>query len=78
VNAAAAAFPSLIGHLAFGAGLGLSFHALEAHYSPWWITRTGAEAIRMERRRLEATTAGPALWALLVLVAMLLPMVLAP
>ncbi|MEO6207274.1 MAG: hypothetical protein ABIP77_04910, partial [Candidatus Limnocylindrales bacterium] len=69
VDAAAAAFPSLIGHLAYGAGLGLTFHALEARYSPWWMTRTEAEAARMAGRRIEATTAGPALWALLVLVA---------
>jgi len=78
VEAAAAAFPSLIGHLAYGAGLGLTFHALEARYSPWWITRTEAEAARMARRRIEATSAGPALWALLVLVAVLLPVVLSP
>jgi hypothetical protein len=78
VAAAAAAFPSLIGHLAYGAGLGLTFHALEARYSPWWITRTEAESARMAGRRLDATSAGPALWALLVLVAILLPVVLAP
>ena len=78
VEAAAAAFPSLIGHLAYGAGLGFTFHALEARYSPWWITRTEAESARMAGRRIEATTAGPALWALLVLVAVLLPVVLAP
>lgn len=78
VEAAAAAFPSLIGHLAYGAGLGLTFHAMEARYSPWWITRTEAEAGRMAGRRIEATSAGPALWALLVLVAVLLPVVLTP
>ena len=78
VEAAAAAFPSLIGHLAYGAGLGLTFHAMEARYSPWWITRSEAEAARMAGRRIEATSAGPALWALLVLVAVLLPVVLAP
>ena len=77
VEAAAAAFPSLIGHLAYGAGLGLTFHAMEARYSPWWITRTEAEAARMAGRRAEATSAGPALWALLVLVAVLLPIILA-
>ena len=78
VEAAAAAFPSLIGHLAYGAGLGLTFHAMEARYSPWWITRTTGEAARMAARRAEATSAGPALWALLVLVAVLLPVILAP
>ena len=78
VEATAAAFPSLIGHLAYGAGLGLMFQALEARYSPWWISRTDAEAARMAGRRQEATTAGPALWALLVLIAILLPVVLKP
>ncbi|MBA2720121.1 MAG: hypothetical protein H0U52_12925 [Chloroflexi bacterium] len=78
VEAAASAFPSLIGHLAYGAGLGLTFHAMEARYSPWWITRTDAEATRMAGRRVEASSAGPAIWALLVLVAVLLPVVLSP
>ncbi len=76
VEAAAAAFPSLIGHLAFGAGLGVAFHAMEARYSPWWITRSETEAARMAGHHSEATSAGPALWALLVLVAVLLPVVL--
>ena len=78
VEAAAAAFPSLIGHLAYGAGLGLAFHVLESRYSPWWITRTEAEGRRMARRLAEARSAGPALWALLVLVAMTLPIILGP
>ncbi|MEJ7697361.1 MAG: hypothetical protein WKF78_12255 [Candidatus Limnocylindrales bacterium] len=78
VEAAAAAFPSLIGHLAYGAGLGLAFHVLESRYSPWWITRTEAEGRRMARRLVEAQSAGPALWALLVLVAMTLPIILGP
>lgn len=78
VEAAAAAFPSLIGHLAYGAGLGLAYHVLESRYSPWWITRTEAERKRMARRLAEAQSAGPALWALLVLIAMTLPIILAP
>ena len=76
VEAAASAFPSLIGHLAYGAGLGFTFYALESRYSPWWISRTQAEAARMAGRRAEASSAGPALWALLVLVAMALPIIL--
>ena len=78
VEAAAAAFPSLIGHLAYGAGLGLTYHVLESRYSPWWITRTEAEGRRMARRLAEAQSEGPALWALLVLVATTLPIILAP
>lgn len=75
---AAAAFPSLIGHLAYGAALGFTFYILEARYSPWWITRSEAEGERMMQRRGEATSAGPAVWALLVLIAVLLPIVLSP
>ncbi len=77
IEAAAAAFPGLIGHLAYGAALGLTFYLLEARYTPWWISRTEREVRRMEDRRLAAGTAGPALWALLVLIAVLLPTVLA-
>lgn len=76
VEAAAVAFPSLIGHMAYGAALGLSCHILETRYSPWWITRTDAEADRMAQSRREATSAGPALWAILVIMAVLLPIVL--
>jgi len=75
--AAADAFPSLVGHLAYGAALGMTFHALEARFSPWWISRSEAEASRIERRRTEALSAGPALGALLVLIAVLLPVLLA-
>ena len=77
VAAAAAAFPGLIGHLAYGAGLGLTFYWLESRYTPWWISRTERELDRMAGRRRAAMSAGPALWALLVLVAVLLPIVLA-
>lgn len=35
--AAVEAFPSLVGHLLYGAGLGLTFYALESRYSPWWV-----------------------------------------
>lgn len=77
VGAAASAFPGLVGHLAFGAALGLAFYTLEARYMPWWISRSQREIERMAGRRRAASSAGPALWALLVLVAVLLPTVLA-
>lgn len=77
VEAAASAFPGLVGHLAYGAVLGLSFYMLEARYTPWWVSRTEREAVRMAGRRRVAISAGPALWALLVVVAVLLPTVLA-
>lgn len=78
VLAATAAYPSLIGHLAFGAGLGFTAQRLEAQYSPWWISRSTREAVLMAAQRSAAMTAGPALWTLLVLIAVLLPVVLSP
>lgn len=77
VEAAASAFPGLVGHLAYGAAVGLSFYLLESRYTPWWVARTEREANHMAGRRTVADAAGPALWALLVLVAVLLPTVLA-
>lgn len=77
VEAAASAFPGLIGHLAYGASLGLTFYVLESRYTPWWVSRTEREAALMSGRRAIADSAGPALWASLVLVAILLPTVLA-
>lgn len=76
IEAAASAFAGLVGHLTFGAGLGLTFYLLEARYTPWWISRSQRELERMAARRQTATSAGPALWALLVLVAVLLPTLL--
>ena len=45
----------------------------------WWVVGrlTPASEVRMAGRRAAAGSAGPALWALLVLVAILLPTVLA-
>ncbi|MGH7751308.1 MAG: hypothetical protein ACREN5_00695, partial [Gemmatimonadales bacterium] len=50
VEAAAELFPYLIGHLAFGAALGVAFHLLEARHNPWWIPRSEAEAARVALR----------------------------
>jgi len=74
---AAAAYPSLIGHLLYGAGLGATFYALEVRQSPWWVSRTQAEAERRERRRQHVLTSAPALWALVVVVALVVPILLA-
>ena len=77
VEAIAAAFPNLIGHLAYGAGLGTTFYLLEARYSPWWIPRTQMEASRVSRRKEEVLTSAPALWTMVVAVGLTLPLVLA-
>jgi len=75
-DVAAAHMASLIGHLAYGAALGVTFHLLEARYNPWWISHTDAEAVRSARRRDQVLTSAPALWALVVLIALTLPVVL--
>ena len=67
---------SLIGHLAYGAAVGITFFLLEARYNPWWISHTDAEAVRIARRREQVLTSAPALWALVVVVALTLPVVL--
>ena len=76
-DAAASVFPNLIGHLGYGAGLGITFYLLEARYSPWWIPRTEVQAARLERRKEQVQTSGPALWTLLILLGLTLPMLLA-
>ncbi len=76
VEAAAALFGSLVGHLAYGAGLGVVFHLLEARHNPWWLPRTRAEEERVVRRKEQLLTAAPALWALVVVIALTLPVVL--
>jgi hypothetical protein len=75
-EAAAALFGSLVGHLAYGAAAGIVFHLLEARYSPWWIPWTLAEEARVARRKEQVLTSAPALWALVVLIALVLPIVL--
>ena len=77
VEAVAAAFPNLIGHLAYGAGLGITFYLLEARYNPWWVPRTEAQAARVARHREQVLTSAPALWTLLVAVGLTLPVLLA-
>jgi hypothetical protein len=74
---AANAFPSLVGHLVYGAGLGITFYMLESRSNPWWVTRTQAEAARQARRREQVLTSAPALWALMIFIALAIPLLLA-
>ena len=67
-NAVCSVFPSLIGHLVYGAGMGITFYLLETRYNPWWITRSQAEAGRVARRREHASSSGPALWTLIIII----------
>lgn len=75
-EATAAAFPSLIGHLAYGAALGLVFYRLERRHNPWWVTRNEAEARRAADHREQVLTSAPAVWVLMVLVAVTIPILL--
>ena len=77
VDGVAARFPSLVGHLAYGAALGVAYFRLEARVSPWWVARTEAEADRALLRRQETLTAAPALWSLTVIVALTIPLLVA-
>jgi uncharacterized membrane protein YagU involved in acid resistance len=75
-QAAATAFPSLVGHLAYGAGLGVTFHLLETRHDPWWMPRTTAHTARAERHRAHLQGSAPAVWVLVVLMALTVTVVL--
>lgn len=75
---AADAIPSLVGHLAYGIGLGVAFYLLEARYNPWWITRNEAEAEMTRARRAQLLTSAPALWAFVVFLPVFVAIVLSP
>ena len=76
--AIAAGFPSLVGHLAYGAALGAVYYQLEIRTNPWWMTRSEVEAARAETRRDHTLGAAPALWVLVVLIALTLPVLTSP
>ncbi len=67
---------SLIGHLAYGAGLAITFHLLEARHSPWWTPHRQVEAARIKRRKEQLFTSAPALWVMVVIIALTVPVVL--
>lgn len=71
------AFPSLVGHLAYGIGLGVVFYVLEARYRPWWITRSDTESDRTRARREQVFTSAPALWAFSVFLSLFILIVIA-
>jgi uncharacterized membrane protein YagU involved in acid resistance len=76
VEVAAGSLASLVGHLAYGAGLGIAFHRMEARYNPWWIPLRQAEAKRIKRRKEQLFTSAPALWVMIVVIALTVPIIL--
>ncbi len=68
--------PSLIGHLSYGTALGLTYHHFESRFSPWWIPQRRADAARSARRREQVLTSALAIWALVIVVALTLPVIL--
>ena len=69
----AAQFPSLVGHLAYGAALGAVYYWLESRTNPWWMTRNAAETRRATTRKEQTLGAAPALWVLTIVIALTLP-----
>jgi uncharacterized membrane protein YagU involved in acid resistance len=74
--AAAGAFPALVGHLGYGAALGVVFYLLEARDRPWWLSRSDSEAERIAQRQEQILSSAPAIWVLIVMIALLLPVLL--
>lgn len=73
-EAARDAYPALVGHLGYGAFLGLAFHRLERRLNPWWVARNEAEAARAARATTQLLSSAPALWLLTVLLAVAVPL----
>jgi hypothetical protein len=78
MTAIAAAFPSLVGHLAYGAALGGVYYRLEIRTNPWWMTRSEIEATRAASRRRQTLSAAPALWVMVMIIALVLPILASP
>jgi uncharacterized membrane protein YagU involved in acid resistance len=76
IEAAAGALGSLIGHLVYGAGLGITFYLLEARHNPWWIPVRQVQAARIKRRKAQVFTSAPALWVMVVIIALTIPIIL--
>lgn len=72
----AASFPSLVGHLAYGAALGVVYYRLEDRTNPWWFTRNQIESERVAVQRETTLGSAPALWGFIVLVALIIPLVI--
>jgi uncharacterized membrane protein YagU involved in acid resistance len=76
VGELSAGFPSLVGHLAYGAALGVGYFLLEDRTNPWWFTRNEIERERAAVRREAVLGSAPALWGFIVLIALTIPLVI--
>ncbi len=76
IEAAAGALGSLIGHLIYGAGLGITFYLLEARHNPWWIPVRQVQETRIKRRKAQVFSSAPALWVMVVIIALTIPIIL--
>ena len=75
-DAAASVFPNLVGHLIYGAAVAVTFYLLEARYNPWWVPQRQAQEARVARRKEQVMTSAPALWTLVVVISLTLPVLL--
>lgn len=75
--AAGAAFPSLVAHVVYGAFVGAFVHGYERRHNPWWVSRFEAESRRAAQATEQLTSSAPAVWALTLIVAVLLPVLVA-
>ena len=71
-----AGFPSLVGHLGYGAALGVVYYTLEDRANPWWFTRNEVEAQRITAQREQTLGSAPALWGLTVIIALIIPLII--
>ena len=65
----------MVGHLVYGAVLGVGLHYFEARHNPWWQPRRVRHEERAQRRRRQLQTSAPAIWALVMLIALSLPII---
>lgn len=74
---AARAFPSLIGHLAYGSALGIGAFFIERRQNPWWLNKDALLEARTKRELDQLQSSAPALWTLTAILAVLVPALLA-
>ena len=77
VEVVATVFPRLVAHIAYGAGLGITFYLFERRHQPWWVPHAEVRADRSAARQNQLLTSSPALWTLVAMLTLALPVLLA-